>query len=828
MQRLKDYYADKVILLTGGTGLVGKVLIEKVLRQLPQIRRVYILTRPKSKAGGISIPVQERLRQEIRDATAFDLLRLEHGTNFHQFFDDKVIAIEGDVAQDNLGLDEEAYRRLQKDVDIIINCAALVTFDAPIDAALALNTLGSKRILAFAKGCREAVVAHVSTCYVNATRQGSISEEPLDPKTSIAQIKGISDKPYDVDEEISDIEKQIDHIRGKAYKRLSQAQGDRDGWDINGRHPEGQIKRTTVERTDRRLSSMGMKWAQSRGWHDVYTFTKAMGEQVFVRNQESIRAAIIRPAIIESALESPLPGWLNGLRMLDPLILAYGKGRLIDFPGNAKGILDIIPVDVVVNALLAIVPNIYQREELQVYHIASGMENPLTLQGFADLVEGYFRRYPFISRSGVDGSNRSLRPPTFPSTRKFLRRLRWRYMIPARMLGLTATASSFHPAGRRLRSEYKTKLSGLERLAQYGRLYGPYAESHSKFLTNHTKQLWESLSSEDQKEFNFDISKLNWRSYIQDIHIPGIKRYVLGMIEETTSSTIERDRVLSRVAIGDSKEEGTRKAEQAAISTLAIEAGSDEGSSVSLHHALSTPHWPEALTPRTPDSKEIEQWTRKSLTANIIRGSSWIPMKLAYQFWVSVKKHGVENVPFEGPFIIASNHCSHMDTPAIFHALGEKARDLYTAAAVDYFFEGHRYLGRYVHAVFRAVPFDRQGHVTEGLGLALAILNRGHPLVFYPEGGRSETGVIQPFKAGIGVLALLSHTPIIPTHLQGTFDSMPKGNWFPKRQEVVVSFGQPISVEPYLSRLDSKGIGEACRSLTVDLQKAVEALNGRG
>ncbi len=828
MQRLKDYYADKTILLTGGTGLVGKVLIEKVLRQLPQVRKVYILTRPRYKAGGVSVLVQERLRQEIRDATAFDLLRMEHGSNFHQFFDDKVEAIEGDAAQDHLGLDDETYKRLQDDVDIIINCAALVTFDAPIDTALELNTLGPKRILEFAKGCRDAVVTHVSTCYVNATREGPIPEEPLDPQTSIVQIKGISDKPYDVDAEISSIEKRVDGVKGKTYKRHSQSQADQEGWSNNGRHPERDGKRTTIEQTERRLSKLGMKWARSRGWHDVYTFTKAMGEQVFARNQGSVRTAIVRPAIIESALESPLPGWLNGLRMLDPLILAYGKGRLIDFPGNAKGILDIIPVDIVVNALLAIVPNIRQSQAPQIYHIASGMENPLTLEGFASLVDGYFRRYPFTNRSGADGNDKSLQLPTFPSTEKFLRRLRLRYMIPARMLGLAALAASFHPEGRRLRSEYKSKLSGLERLKQYGRLYGPYAESQSQFLTNNTKQLWESLDPEDQKEFNFDISKLNWRRYIQDVHIPGVKRYVLGIIEETTSSAIEREHVLAGSAIASSKEGGQQKAKQYTAGTGATQAGPYEDSPLSLDHALSTPHWPEALIPRTPDSKDIEQWTRESLVANVIRGSSWIPMKLTYWFWVNVKKHGVENVPSEGPFIIASNHCSHMDTPTIFHSLGEKSRDLYTAAAVDYFFEGHKYLGGYVHAVFRAVPFDRQGHVTEGLGLALEILNRGHSLVFYPEGGRSKTGEIQPFKAGVGILALLSQVPIIPTLLRGTFDSMPKGNWFPKRQEVVVSFGEPLSVDTYLELLDSKGLGETCRSLTTDLQKAVESLNGRG
>ena len=212
----------------------------------------------------------------------------------------------------------------------------------------------------------------------------------------------------------------------------------------------------------------------------------------------------------------------------------------------------------------------------------------------------------------------------------------------------------------------------------------------------------------------------------------------------------------------------------------------------------------------------------------MVRGLSWLPIRLICQFWVNVKKRGVENVPSEYPFIIASNHCSHIDTPIIYHALGRKARDLYTAAAVDYFFEGRKYLGGYIHAVFRAVPFDRRGQVTEKLSLALGILKQGHSLVFYPEAGRSPSGEIQTFKAGIGVLALLSGAVIIPTRIQGTYDSMPKGTWFPKPQEVIVNFGRPFLIETYQSLLDEKGLRVASRALTKDLQKAIESLNDEG
>ncbi|MEE9198812.1 MAG: SDR family oxidoreductase, partial [Dehalococcoidia bacterium] len=163
MKRLKDYYANKVVLLTGGTGLVGKVLVETMVRQLPEVRRIYVLTRPKAGPGGITLSGEERVWQEIQSAEAFDLLRKQYGDAFPQMFREKVKAVDGDLSQERMGLDEETYRRLQWEVQIIINCAAVVTFDAPIDAALELNALGPKRILEFARGCQDPVVAHVST-----------------------------------------------------------------------------------------------------------------------------------------------------------------------------------------------------------------------------------------------------------------------------------------------------------------------------------------------------------------------------------------------------------------------------------------------------------------------------------------------------------------------------------------------------------------------------------------------------------------------------------------------------------------------------------------
>ncbi len=747
MQRLRDFYTAKTVLLTGGTGLLGKVLLERFLSHLSDVNKVYVLVRPKTRPGASPVSVEDRLKQEVYDSQILDPLKSRLGDSFEALFNAKVQAVSGDVALDNLGLAPEVYDRLQREVDIIINCAAVVSFDAPLDKAVGLNTLGPRCIAEFARGCKEAFFAHVSTCYVNATRKGPVPEELPDPTRTVGHINGLPQTPYELEKEISAILEKAQSVRGQA------------------RH----LDRAESERLDRELSKLGMDWAHSRGWQDVYTFSKAMGEQMFVRGTEGMKAAIIRPAIIEGAWRSPLPGWLNGYRMLDPLIVAYGRGRMIDFPGNRNGILDIIPVDMVANAILAIISSASESYTRKVYQIASGMENPITLGGFADQVDAYFQMNPFTGSGDENGKPRKLIKPTFPTTAKFLRRIRLKYMFPLRAAIAATTPFSLIPHARRLRTNLKTKMFLLERLYQYGRLYGPYAEADCKFLTNNTSAVMASLHESDREIFDFDIAKLDWTTYLQGVHIPGVKKYLLGIEPDADNKAIR-------------------------ASDIALKA-------------------------------EAEKWLKVSPWTRALGKTLFMPMTWALRWWTGFRCEGLHHVPDSGPFIIAANHNSHMDTPVIFHALGPKARNLHPVAAKDYFFE-NPFMARTVRILFNAIPFNRQSTAREELGLALAVLDKGHSLVFYPEGSRGQPGLMQPFKSGIGFLALMSEAPVIPTLIIGSDSAMPKGSWFVKRRRVTIRFGQPLHPLGKTNGSDPRALGELTREITGEVQAAVEALHG--
>ncbi len=231
-----------------------------------------------------------------------------------------------------------------------------------------------------------------------------------------------------------------------------------------------------------------------------------------------------------------------------------------------------------------------------------------------------------------------------------------------------------------------------------------------------------------------------------------------------------------------------------------------------------------SLTIDVPDEQEVKRWLGARWLWRPARALTRLLVSLAYRFYLGFHWEGMENLPPKGPMIVATNHTSHLDTGALLVLLGKRYPDLHPVAAKDYFFRNRRW--SWISRVFiDAIPFDRQAHFTDGLGLAVALLRQNHVLIFYPEGGRSVTGEVQPFKTGIGLLALESGAPIVPVHISGSFDVLAKGRSIPKRHPIHVRFGAPIFVETYLQAGSPNGSQEVVRRITEDVQKAVMDLS---
>lgn len=528
---IREFLSGKSIFVTGATGFLGKPLLEKILREVPDVEQLYLLIRPKTRPSGDIITAGDRMEEEVIGSDVFNRLRDELD-DFDSFIHSKLTAVPGDISAEGLDMEPDEYDRLSREADIIINSAAVVVFDERLDYAVQLNALGPKRLLDFAKRSETpALFIHVSTAYVNGQRVGLAPEAILEPNQTIAEELNNGPSPkLDIDSEVARALERGRQVEDEARQPGMFEQFHRAALKELGpgyRPGSKKVKSQTEAERNKFIRSIlvreGMERSRSFGWNDTYTFTKAIGEQFLVRERGDIPVAIIRPSIIESAYAEPYPGWLDGLRMADPLIAAYGKGRLQDFPGKPDSILDLVPVDYVANALLAAIPYTASKGGIQLFQVATGEFNPMRLQEMVTYIADYFSRNPMKDKKGEPIT---VSPFTFPSRKAFLRRNYFKYQLPFSVLG---KVSSVVPGMSRMRSRSFIILKAIERMNYYAELYGPYVEYSCQFGAENTRQLLSDLDDDERGRFDFDVRKIDWRHYICDVHVPGLKRHVLKM-----------------------------------------------------------------------------------------------------------------------------------------------------------------------------------------------------------------------------------------------------------------------------------------------------------
>ena len=313
-----------------------------------------------------------------------------------------------------------------------------------------------------------------------------------------------------------------------------------------------QVKELKAEWLENRLVEAGLEHARSRGWNDTYTYMKFLAEQMVMELRGDLPTAIVRPSIIESSFDEPVPGWLGKFRMSEPLIVGFGKGRLPDFPADPDIILDIIPVDFVVNATLAAAEATARRGGIEVYHVATGTQNPLYFRGIFEATYDYFIKNPMLE----DGKPIAVPIWKYPSVEEFQQKLDSRM----RLIDFTTAVLGRLPirAAKRKRRQLVLKQSGVKALLHYIKIYAPYTRTNFEFETEKMQGLYTALSPIEQQRFNFDVSKIHWKRYFQEIHIPGIKRHVLKIEDGTADDSQTKP---SKVDAQEESEESVTPAE---------------------------------------------------------------------------------------------------------------------------------------------------------------------------------------------------------------------------------------------------------------------------
>jgi fatty acyl-CoA reductase len=518
--RMAEAFAGRRLFVTGVTGFVGEALLERVLHDLPDTS-VIVAVRRQGTLGAV-----QRVEQLLRKP-AFGRLRARDG-------DAAVDALVG-TRIDVVETDLVDIPPLPSDIDVVVHCAGEVSFDPPIDEGFATNLHGTLRLLAaIAASNGTPHYVHVSTAYVVGRREGHVAEGALGhsvdwraeadaARRARVTVEDASRSPGRLAEFVREAERA--HGRTGPAAVADDAERRRREW----------VREQLVE--------AGRQRARTLGWTDCYTFTKAMAERAVEETAARLPVTIIRPSIIESALEQPFPGWIEGFKMAEPLILAYGRGDLPDFPGVPDSTIDIIPVDLVVNATLAAAATPPRPGAPAYFTVCSGARNPLTFHRLYDLVRTFFTSHPLEQRD-----RGAVRVPAWewPGAERVdqLLRLGERAHNAADRI---VTSLPRAPRTRDWAHSLDRQGRRLEFLRRYFNLYRPYAEAELHFSDTHTLALHASLHPEDRAAFGFDAAAIDWSHYILDVHAPA----VTAPLRSTSSGRRRRGAATRELAGGE-------------------------------------------------------------------------------------------------------------------------------------------------------------------------------------------------------------------------------------------------------------------------------------
>jgi alcohol-forming fatty acyl-CoA reductase len=502
--------AGSHVLLTGATGFLGQATLERLLASYPDTH-VSVLIRPRGERGAV-----DRLSALLRK-TVFRCLRERLGVDeLARVVRERVTVIEGDLGS----------VALPTDLDVVIHGASTVSFDPPVDEAFRTNVSGVASLYDALTGAPH--VVHVSTAYVAGTRKGVVTEAALEHNV---------DWQLELDMALAArAEVERDSRRPEVLRRaLAQAQGQHA--KAGPQSTAADAERLRTEWVTRRLVDYGRTRAQSLGWPDVYTLTKALGERVAEQRWAHTGRAlsVVRPAIVESALRHPYPGWIDGFKMADPLIIAYGRGVLREFPGLPDSVLDVIPVDLVVNAILAAAARPPTTGPAYL-HVSSGASNPLTFRNMYALCREYFGNHPM-----PDGDRGHITPPTwrFPGNQQVELTLR----AGERAAALAERVLLHWPASKRsqgLLTSLGRQQQDLAQLREYADLYGVYTRAEVIYDDTRLRELHAALPAQRSAEHGFDPTVIDWRAYLQDVHCPSITATIRRSGQQRGRSTAGR------------------------------------------------------------------------------------------------------------------------------------------------------------------------------------------------------------------------------------------------------------------------------------------------
>lgn len=444
---ISDFYEEKNVFITGATGFVGKLLLDKLLFSCEKINKIYVLIREKNGHSA-----EERLN-EITACKVFDKLRTKEPT-----FRDRIQAVTGDILENDLKMSEGYQKELKENVNVVFHLAGTVSLDQDLKTSLLTNVAGLRNVINFTKTVDNLnSFVYVSSMYANCDR--SYIEEQIYP--SNVEPQKILNLLEWMDEEWLNM----------ATKKLI---GDKP---------------------------------------NTFTFTKWISETLLKQEATDLPVVIVRPSIIGAAWKEPFSGWVEKSSGPCDLFIAAGRGYLRSMKGEGQTVLDIVPVDIVVNLLITTSwqKAMSKSNSIDIYHCSTGGLHPFRWGEMESFVTMYSKNIPFEG---------AFRRPKLTLTSNSLVHDYWvfiSHLIPAYMTDTGLRLIGQKPRVVSVYNKIHKMLSSLEYLT----------ENEWKCTYDNIISLRNSTRETDSQTFYFDPRGIHWPTYIEN-YLIGTKKFLLN------------------------------------------------------------------------------------------------------------------------------------------------------------------------------------------------------------------------------------------------------------------------------------------------------------
>ncbi|KAL3271475.1 hypothetical protein HHI36_021960 [Cryptolaemus montrouzieri] len=459
-----DIYEDATILITGSTGYLGKMFLEKLLRACPKVKKIYLLLRPKKGKE-----IAKRF-EEIFEGPSMVPLKIANPKYL-----EKVAIINGDCSLPEVGIEDQDKQKIIEEVNFVIHCAATVRFDEKLKIAARINVRAVSDLLKIARQMKHLKgFLHVSTAYSNCHVK-TIDESFYKPGISANHLLEIVEM---LDEEI--LENVTPGLLGK--------------------------------------------------WPNSYVFTKCVAEDLIKHESRNLPVAVLRPSIVIASVSEPVAGWIDNFYGATGVFLGAAIGLLRSLNGDKKNVAEMIPADYVINAGLAALwetacnkalndnvesneaeaENGNKNDEIPIYNVVSSPESPITWDLFTKLGETHAPKIP--SDFQVWHYCFALRPNRI----HHLIAVFLLHTVPAYLVDFLCYCVGKKPM----------MVKGYEKINKFMEVVGYFALREWKFYNKNVQKLWQKMSQEDRRLFQFSMNNFDWDNYFH-YYSRGMRVYLL-------------------------------------------------------------------------------------------------------------------------------------------------------------------------------------------------------------------------------------------------------------------------------------------------------------